>query len=126
MNPEELNESVWCTIGVSKIHGVGVIAIRDIKQGQRLNLTGGNGRWIRTDLEKVVPEVRKLICQRWPIEKDGYPYLSPNDDALLISFVNHSDTPCYNNNTDTAIRDIKKGEEITSNYGEYKEITKIK
>lgn len=125
VNPEVLNNTVWATIAPSKIHGIGVFALRDIKKGQILNLSGGNGKWIRTDLDKVVPEVRKLICQRWPIEKDGHPYLSPNDDALMVSFINHSDDFNYNKLTDTANKDIKKGKEITEDYGDYKDIIKI-
>lgn len=126
VKPEVLNDTVWATIAPSEIHGVGVFAIRDIKKGTKLNLHGGTGEWIRTDLSKVVPEVRKLILQRWPIEKDGHPYLSPNDDALLISFVNHSDMPNYDKYKDEALRDIKKGEEIFEDYGKYKDIIKIK
>lgn len=125
IDPEYLNGTVWATLAPSSIHGIGVVAIRDIKDGQCLNLSGGTGQWIRTDLTKVVPEVRKLICQRWPIEIDGYPYLSPNDDAILTSFINHSSDPNYNKLTDTAKRDIKKGEEITEDYGVYKDIVKI-
>ena len=126
VDPEYLNNSVWATLAPSKIRGIGVFAIRDIKKGTRLGLQGGSGEWIKCDLTKVVPEVRKLVCQRWPMEKDGYPFLSPNDDALMVSFINHSDKPCYNKYSDTASRDIKKGEEITVNYGDYKDIIKIK
>lgn len=31
-----LNKTVWCKLGPSKIHGVGVFAIRDILKGQKL------------------------------------------------------------------------------------------
>ena len=125
VSPEYLNGTVWATIRPSKIHGVGVFASRDIKKGQVMSLSGGSGEWIRTDLKEVVPEVRKLILQRWPIEKDGHPYLSPNDDALLISFVNHSREPNYNKWTDVALCDIKSNEEITEDYGDYVDIIKI-
>ena len=122
VGPEHLNETVWATIKPSPINGVGVFAIRDIKEGQYLYLLGGSGEWLKTDLDKVVPEVRKLILQRWPIVRDGEPFLSPNDDAILMSFLNHSDTPNYDKNTDMALRDIKAGEEITEDYGVHKDI----
>jgi SET domain-containing protein len=126
IDPQELNDTVWATIAPSSIHGVGVFAIRDIPKGQKINAQGGTGEWIRTDLAKVEPEVRKLILQRWPLEVDGYPYLSPNDDAILISFMNHSKEPNYDKQTDEALRDIKKGEEITEDYGPYEKIINIK
>lgn len=126
INPKELNETVWCTLRPSPIHGIGVFAIRDIKQGQKLYCHGGTGEWIRTELSQVQPEVRKLILQRWSIEKDGHPYLSPNDDAYLICFLNHSDDPNYNKFTDAAMCDIAKDSEILEDYGEYKKIIEIK
>ncbi len=126
VEPSYLNDSVWATLRPSDIHGIGVFAIRDIPKGQSINLQGGTGEWLRTDLSKVRAEVRKLIIQRWPYEKDGQPFLSPNDDALLISFVNHCDLPNYNKYNDQVLRDIKKNEEITENYEQYKSIIKIK
>ena len=91
-----------------------------------MHLQGGTGQWIKTDASKLRPEIRKIIMQRWPITKDGNPFLSPNDDALLISFLNHSDKPNYDKFKDEAFTDIEKNEEITEDYGEYKEIIKIK
>ena len=127
VTPEYLNNTVWATIKPSSLHGVGVFAIRDIKQGQRIHCDGGTGEWIRTDMDKLVPEVRKLIEQRWPIERDGEPFLCPNDDALLISFMNHSKKGAnYNKFTDTAICDIPKDSEILEDYGEYVDIVDIK
>ena len=126
VTPDYLNNTVWCTIRPSKIHGIGVFAIRDIKKGDKLHCLGGTGKWIRTDLPKVLPEIRKLVMQRWPMEKDGHPYLSPNDDALMISFINHSDDKFnYDKYNDSALKDIKKDEEILENYGVYKPIIKI-
>ncbi len=126
VKPEYLNNTVWCTIRRSPIHGVGVFAIRDIKKGQKLHLQGGTGKWLKTDLSKVIPEIRKLVHQRWPITKDGNPFLSPNDDALLISFINHSEDFNYDKFNDKAFNDIKKDEEITEHYGDYKDIINIK
>ena len=122
MNAEYLNKTVWCTIGQSKIHGIGVLALRDIKKGTRIYCTGESREYITEDLDKILPEIRKLIIQRYPIALDGHQFQSPNADANLISFMNHSDTPNYDNNNDTALRDIKAGEEITEDYGKYKGI----
>ena len=32
----ELNDTVWATLGYSKIHGIGVITLKNIKQGEEL------------------------------------------------------------------------------------------
>lgn len=117
---EELNETVKCKLAPSKIHGIGVFAIRDIKQGERMFCRGmPNTRWYKLEsLEGLIPEVKKLIRQRWALAEEGQPFQSPNDDARLISFMNHSDTPNYDKYNDTALEDIKKGEEVLEDYGD--------
>lgn len=118
---KRLNEEVKCTIAPSEIHGVGVFAIRDIKEGERLNCWPEKGFQIHLDsLDGLLPEVRALILQRWPIAIEGKPFLHPNDDARLLSFMNHSNMPNYNPYLDLSTRDIKKGEEITEDYGRFK------
>lgn len=116
----ELNNEVKCTIGVSKIHGVGVIALRDIYQGDKCYI---RPRIVPTfytvpysSFKKLFPEIRDLILARWPSVVNGSLFKSPNDDVGLLSFCNHSNDPNYNVITDTALRDIKKGEEITEDY----------
>lgn len=111
---EELNNTVWCTLGPSKIHGVGVFAIRDIPTGQKTYCVEGKSRLLPpSNLEGVLPEIKEIILQRWPYA-DVQPFLSPNDDVRLVSFMNHSYDPNWRH--DTALRDIKKGEEITEDY----------
>ena len=116
----ELNSEVRCKIAPSKIDGVGVFTIRDIKRGERLyctpnvipkfyNIPFGS-------LSKLFPEVRELVMQRWPSTINGSAFQSPNDDAGLLFFMNHSDDPNYDLNNDTALRDIKNREEVTENY----------
>ncbi len=61
------------------------------------------------------PEVRQLICERYPNVTKGEKFLSPNDDQILTSFINHSDEPNYDQD-DTALTDIRAGEEITEDY----------
>ena len=77
------------------------------------------------ELSQLRPEIEKIIKERYPIVIQGYPFPSPNNIELM-SFMNHSDKPnCYN---DTALRDIKKGEEITEDYRRiegYKKIFKF-
>ena len=60
----------------------------------------------------------RLLEQRWCLALKGEVFQSPNNDARLISFMNHSDTPNYDKVNDTALRDLKEGEEVTENYFE--------
>ena len=116
----ELNSEVRCRLGQSKIHGVGVIAVRDIKWGERCycrpnmiprfyNIPFGS-------LSKLFPEVKELVLQRWASVVNGSIFCSPNDDAHLLMFINHSTDPNYDVVSDTALKDIKKGEELFEDY----------
>jgi len=117
-----LNRTVWATLGVSKIHGVGCIALRDIPM---LTVLSDNMYWeakrppffsINTEeFFKILPEIQKLIIDRNSFEKDSLmTFASPNFNACLQSFMNHSDTP--NSDGTYAILDIRAGEEITENF----------
>ena len=114
-----LNNTVWCKLAPSDIHGIGVFAIRDIPKGQKLYCMGmPNTEAITLDtLEGLIPEIKELIDQRWPLAVDGDSFQSPNNDARLISFMNHSKSPNYSKYNDTAFMDIKEGTEITEYYG---------
>ena len=120
---EYLNSSVFCRIGPSAVHGVGVIAIRDIPSGTLLtDYSVHNIKEIRQlcvsekDFDKILPEIRRLILDRClflSFQKKFFFY-SPNHDACLTSFMNHSADP--NSDGRYALRDIKSGEEVTENY----------
>ena len=133
MNPlvldQLLNSTVWCTIAPSPVHGVGVFAIRDIPKGQKLNCQNisrmGVLRIIPSELENLLPEIKKLILQRWPIVTTTGYFQSPNDDVFLLAFMNHSETPNYDKVNDIALRDIKKNEEVFEHYGEYTSIIEL-
>ena len=61
-------------------------------------------------------EILQLIIERWPRIVNGGAFISPNYDARLTSFMNHSDTPNYDPATDFALADISKGEEVFEDY----------
>ena len=44
---------------------------------------------------------------------------------MLTSYLNHSDDPNYNAITDTALRDIKTGEEVTVDYKKMENFEKV-
>ena len=118
-----LLNTVKCTIKPSPIHGVGVFALRDIKKGDRCYVVPDRSvDWFSlgvSDLNKfdaVYPEIKELILARWPLVASGSKFLSPNYDVRLVAFLNHSDHPNYDQATDTALEDIKAGEEIVEDY----------
>ena len=117
----ELNNEVRCKLGVSKIHGIGVIALRNIQKGKRCyatpnvipkfyNIPFGS-------LNKLLPEVKELVLQRWASIVNGSVFQSPNDDAGLLFFMNHdSHNSNYDIVSDTATQNIYEGEELKENY----------
>lgn len=116
----ELNTEVRCKLAASPVHGVGVFTIRDIKKGERLyctpNLIPKFYNIPFGSLNKLFPEVRELVLSRWASVVNGSIFQSPNDDAGLLFFCNHSTEPNYAVVTDTALKDISKGEEVLEDY----------
>lgn len=123
---QELNNTIWCRLGPSTIHGVGVIAIRNIPKGTKITNYNINTMYpakrysIPTNrMKEIKPPIRKLIMDRMMFvsSKTIFSFRSPNSEACLQSFMNHSDTP----NTHLGVittKNIKKGEEITENFND--------
>lgn len=115
-----LNSSVKAKLAPSKIHGIGVFALQDIRKNEKANCVPlKDFHWFTIpygSMSKLFPEIRELCLTRWPSIVNGSHFLSPNDIVWLITFMNHSAEPNYDIDTDSALRDIKKGEEITENY----------
>ena len=59
---------------------------------------------------------KELVLQRWDSVVNGSIFCSPNDDAHLLMFINHSTSPNYDVVSDTTLKDIKKGEELFEDY----------
>jgi len=117
----ELNSTIKCRIAPSNIHGVGVFAIRNVKKGEKLYCKPLNFA-TRTfymlpygEFCNLYPEVRELILDQFPSIINGGMFCSPNE-VWLLCFMNHSENPNYDIPSDTAIRDISAGEEITEDY----------
>ena|SRR3990167_3635743 len=112
----ELNERVKVRIAPSKIHGVGLFAMRDLKEGEKLyldhvpkvyNLRHG-------DFGKLDKTVRELLLERWPQILNGSNFAYP--DGRYAAYCNHSDAPNADTVHDVALRDIQAGEELTEDY----------
>ncbi len=92
----------------SKIHGKGVFVNRDFKKGEvviKYNLK----KLTKEEFENLSEKEKHFTCKEG---KDYFLFLPPE------RYVNHSCNPNTNsiNKCDVAIRDIKKGEEITGDY----------
>ena len=111
-----LNSVVKLHLGASKVHGVGVFALRSIAKGQKLHGDAYPQPYnlVYSSFGKLFPEVRDLLLERWPNVVNGSSFAYP--DTAFQCYMNHSDTPNYDANTDLALEDIGAGEEIFEDY----------
>ena len=112
---------VYARIGVSRVHGVGVLAIRDIPAGT-LVFEGESERvvWVsRAAVRRLPTAFRSLYEDFGMVWRDrlGVP---PTLNMLSVGwYVNHSDRPNVEAGEDArfrALRRIRKGEELTADY----------
>jgi hypothetical protein len=114
----ELNDTVWATLGPSKIHGIGVVAIRDIPKGIEFTdyryPSYKRKSYPFESFEMLEESIQNLLIDRIILTDQTRSVYSPNSDQDLRAYMNHSDHP----NTDgvRTIRKINKGEELTENY----------
>ena len=120
---EHLRNEVYCKLGVSKIHGVGVFALRDIPKGTKplkSMVTHKEKKFSRTELKDVPGSVRKHLSDFCLVEggRVFVPQIGMN--AVNIStYLNHSKTPNLFFNKDDeleALFDVKRGDEMTIDY----------
>lgn len=120
---EHLRENVYCKLGVSPIHGIGVFALRDIPKGAyplKSMVSNKEVKFSRIELKKVPSTVRKHLNMFCLIEKGRVfaPEIGMNAVNLSI-YLNHSKTPNLFYNDDgvlEAMTDIAKGDEVTIDY----------
>ncbi len=120
---EHLKNEVYCKLGVSKIHGVGVFALRDIPQGTRplrSIVTNQEKKFSRIELKQVPSSVRKHLADFCLVESGRVfvPEIGLNAVNLSI-YLNHSKDPnlFFNDKDELEARfDIPRGEELTIDY----------
>lgn len=121
MKPRAPHDGVYARIGPSRIHGVGVRAIRDIPAGT-LVFHGESERvaWVsRAAVRRLPRAVRALYEDFGMVEGDriGVP---PTLNMLSVGwYVNHASSPNVEAGDDgrfRALRRIRKGEELTADY----------
>lgn len=127
----DLKEKVFCRIGVSKIHGVGVIAIRripkDINPMQEMKsceFVVVKGKEMQAAFQSISPEIKDLVVAMCPERKDEDEWDCPKNGLNSIGvawYLNHSTTPNMEEMDGDffSLRDIEVGEELTVDYGTY-------
>ena len=122
-----IKENTWARIKPSKIHGVGVFAVRKISSGTNLfPETKVNFDFITwNQLGTVAPGVRKMIHDFFVDNEFGFWCPDQSMNQLNLSFyLNHSTNPnCFHNESGEifAIKDIPIGQELTLNYSDFEE-----
>lgn len=113
---QELNTYITTRIAPSKIHGVGVFAMRDLPKGTKLyaDIMPRLYNLPHRYFSFLFPEVREMMLERFPQIVNGSNFVHP--DTRIQAFMNHSDDPNYDAKEDILLRDVKKGEEITEDY----------
>lgn len=140
MDKDEILSSIattCCRLKPSKIHGIGVHAILDIKKGHSLfPECACNLKEIVSINKSEVNNLNKNIIKMMSdffIESDTHYFTFKSLNRIDISyFLNHSDHPnckwLEEDDSYRTLRNIKEGEELTLNYDQYLEsdITIIK
>jgi SET domain-containing protein len=120
---EHLKEEVYCRLGVSKVHGIGVFALKPIPKGvnplkskvkyKDVPISHKELKGIPTSVKKQM----KIFCY---FDKDEFlvPTIGLNSMDLAV-YLNHSKKPNVvfkKNEKLVTLRDIKTGEELFMDY----------
>jgi SET domain len=119
----------YCRLAPSRIHGVGVFAVRDIPKGvDPFRVGAGVAReWVEiteSEIAAAPAGVRALLNTLFVPDTDGL-FRIPSLGANLVdvgSYLNHSERPnmrTADGNRFFARRKIKAGEELTVDYRTY-------
>ncbi len=115
------HDGVYARIGPSRIHGVGVRAIRDIPTGT-LVFRGESERvaWVSRAAVRRLPKAMRALYEDFGMVSGDQLGVPPNLNMLSVGwYVNHSDRPNVEAGDDArfrALRRIRKGEELTADY----------
>ena len=111
-----LNTITKTRIAPSKIHGVGIFAIRNLEAGEKLHADEFPKHYLIpfNAVDKLLPEVKELIVEQWPQIANNQPFMWPT--TRLQAFMNHSRDANYDARRDVMLKDIKAGEEIFEDY----------
>jgi len=115
------HDGVYARIGRSRIHGVGVIAVRDIPAGTRL-FAGESERvvWVSREAVRRLPPALRALYEDFGMVWGSRIGVPPTLNTLSVGwYLNHSDRPNVVADDDArffARRRIRAGEELTADY----------
>lgn len=115
------HDGVYARIGPSRIHGVGVLAIRDIPAGT-LVFQGESERvaWRSRAAVRRMPKAIRALYEDFGMVSGDRIGVPPSLNMLSVGwYVNHADHPNVEAGDDgrfRALRRIRKGEELTADY----------
>ena len=115
------HDGVYARIGPSRIHGVGVRAIRDIPAGT-LVFHGESERvvWMSRAAVRRMPKAIRALYEDFGMVSGDRIGVPPTLNMLSVGwYVNHSDRPNIEADDDSrfrALRRIRKGDELTADY----------
>jgi SET domain-containing protein len=115
------HEGVFARIGPSRLHGVGVVAIRDIP-ADTLVFRGEDERvvWLRRSKVRKMPTAIRALYEDFGIVDGDMLGVPPNLNRLSVGwYVNHAEQPNLAAGDDgrfRTMRRIRKGEELTADY----------
>jgi len=121
MKPCLPHDGVYARIGPSRIHGVGVVAIRDIPAGT-LVFRGESERvtWVSRAAVRRLPKASRALYEDFGMVSGDRIGVPPSLNKLSVGwYVNHSDAPNVEAGDDgrfRALRRIRKGAELTADY----------
>jgi SET domain-containing protein len=119
-----------CRLMPSKIHGIGLFAIMNIKKGTDPFDSEPKHKWIKinkNEFKSAHPEVKKIIDDFYCFDEKGNGWIPERGFyAMGLSFyLNHSKKPNLKRIDDDGnfitTKNIKKGEELTVDYDSYDE-----
>lgn len=115
------HDGVYARIGLSRIHGVGVRAVRDIPAGA-LVFAGESERvvWKSRAAVRRLPKAMRALYEDFGMVSGDHIGVPPSLNMLSVGwYVNHSGRPNIEAGDDgrfRALRRIRKGEELTADY----------
>ncbi len=120
---KHLQEEVYCRLGISPLHGIGVFALRAIPKGAnplKSWLKNIEIKFSHDEIKKLPKSVQKQIKLFCYYDKKSVeiPIMGMNTMDMAI-YLNHSKTPnikMKKDGTFVCIKPIKTGEEVTMDY----------
>jgi len=124
---EQLRNDIYCRLAPSKVHGVGVFAIKDIDRGIDPFKGADNSRYVKIKKEQLKgldKSVFKLFDDMFVFDKGIYWMPAKGLQSIDISYyINHSKNPNMiaeeQGEKFVTKRNIRKGEELLIDYDTY-------